>query len=152
MPRSIPAELFPDGGSIRSRQNGTATSGASAAQPTSVCEPLAEPPLLRDIGQAFAAGGSINERQGTSDPDLGAIDAGLGADAEAVIGEIVAQLAPIRTEASLRSSYARETNPADARVRAAYARAWMILVMGGARSTTRRARIRATMPQPRNVR
>ncbi len=153
MPRSTPAELLPDGGSLRSRHSGSATFGAIAAQSASVCESLAEPSLLREVGHAFAAvGDSVEERGRSGGQDLRAADAGFDADGEAAVGEIVAQLAPIRTEAALRSSYAREANPADERVRTAYARAWMSLVMGGARSTTRRARIRATMAQPRGAR
>jgi hypothetical protein len=59
------------------------------------------------------------------------------------IETIVSQLAPIRSREALAASFAREANPDDLVVRAAYARVWADLALVVSRRTTRRARIRA---------
>jgi hypothetical protein len=60
------------------------------------------------------------------------------------VQEIVAQLLPIASRRALLSSFEREANANDPAVRAAYASVWADLVLGVARTSTRRARIRAT--------
>jgi hypothetical protein len=85
------------------------------------------PPLLRGRDGALV----VADRE-TAWPDVdGAVD------------EVVAQLVPIRSHEALASSFSREANPADAVVRAAYARVWADLSLVIARRTTRRARIRS---------
>jgi hypothetical protein len=64
---------------------------------------------------------------------------------------VIDQLAPIRSHASLASSFSREANPDDPVVRAAYACVWADLAMSVALGTTRRARIKATMAGPRRT-
>ncbi|MEW5992450.1 MAG: hypothetical protein AB1736_14060 [Chloroflexota bacterium] len=144
---STAAELLPIGDSGTS---GPAAHIAGAPPPaTARREPPALPPLLRGLGGALV----VADRETAwpdvdipSDPDDdGAINPddrlnrGLGASVEIV----VAQLAPIRSQEALASSWAREANPDDVVVRAAYARVWANLALVIARRTTRRARIGA---------
>jgi hypothetical protein len=86
----------------------------------------------------------------TAWPDIDEpLDVGpLDRDVEAV----VAQLAPIRSHEALASSFAREANPDDRIVRAAYATVWADLGLVIARRSTRRARIRAMTARARQRR
>ena len=104
-------------------------------------EPRAEPPLLRGDGGALVG----------SNAEAGP---GAGATPTAVaeldrVQAIVSQLRPIQSRSALLSSFEREANPNDEFVRRAYACVWADLVLGVARTGTRRARIRATMAQTR---
>jgi hypothetical protein len=101
-------------------------------------EPTAEPPLLRGDGGALV--GVTDEAGRSPDPDPDPVSTGPGR-----VAAIVAQLAPITSQAALFSSFEREANPNDEFVRAAYACVWSDLALGIARSGTRRARIRATL-------
>jgi hypothetical protein len=71
-------------------------------------------------------------------------------DRSPAVQAIVAQLTPIQTRAALLASFAREANPHDEFVRAAYACVWSDLMLGISRGGTRRARTRATMAQARS--
>ena len=135
MSGSIPAPLHPASGQHDPAPQGSLTrdglvsgsSTGSALGPAAPCEPPAEPPLLR--GDGGALGGA-----GVEPPS---------------VEQIISQLAPIRSRTALLSSFEREANPNDALIRAAYQCAWADLVVGLARTNTRRARIRATMAQAR---
>ncbi len=138
MPGSNSAQLLPDGGSLRSRLIGDATRGALAAERTPASEPPIGPPLLRDLDRGLAAAGADDTRDGVGEADA--------------VGRIVAQLAPIASREALLSSFGREADPSNERVRAAYLQAWMRLPRSGARRRTRRARIVASMPVARRTR
>jgi hypothetical protein len=100
------------------------------------------PPLLRGLGGALVVADRETEwPEADLDVEPGT---GTGVDLAVAIDEVVAQLAPIRSHATLASSLSREANPDDPIVRAAYARVWADLSLLIARRTTRRARIRAT--------
>ena len=73
------------------------------------------------------------------------------AEAVSAVEAVIDQLAPIHSYASLASSFAREANPDDPTVRAAYECVWADLAMSMMLGTTRRARRRATMPPVRRV-
>ena len=138
MSGSTPTLLHPAGGQLDPALRGSLTpdglasrsSTGSVLGPAAPCEPPAEPSLLR--GDGGVLGGADDDR-----PRFGRIE------------EIVSQLAPIRSRTSLLSSFEREANPNDELIRAAYECVWADLVVGLARTNTRRARIRATMVQAR---
>lgn len=137
---STSAQFLEIGGPLASRTSGSTTSGALDVGTTAASEPFVEPPLLRGPGNEFAVAG---DRSAAVAGDRFADDRVDGRVPESV-ARIVTQLAPIGSVPALLSSYEREANRADPDVRSAYAQAWMTLVIGGARSTTRRARIRRT--------
>jgi len=87
------------------------------------------PPLLRGRDGALV----VADRE-TAWPDV---------DEPIDVEAVVAQLAPIRSHEALASSYAREANPDDLVVRAAYARVWADIALVIARQTTRQTRIRS---------
>ena len=99
-------------------------------------EPAAAPPLLRGRGAALVE----------ADPDPAPVEADPVA-----VDIVITQLAPIGSHESLSSSYAREANPGDPVVVAAYACVWADLTLRMAFGTTRRARRRATRPEPRRT-
>ena len=129
--------MLPDGVPVRSRRSGTATTGAFAAERPPADEASIEPPLLRDFDHTFDSAGA--RYPGSSRADFNAI------------ARIVEQLDPIMTRKTLLASFAREADPNDELVRAAYRRAWMRLPRSGARRRTRRARIAASMPIARRA-
>jgi hypothetical protein len=139
MPGSTLAQLLPAGGGFESGLHGSPTTdGLASGTPVGSavgsavsCEPPAEPPLLRGYGGGLA--GSPVAADQTVEPF------------DARVQEIVAQLLPIQSRSALFSSFEREANSTDPAVRAAYASVWADLVLGVARMSTRRARIRATM-------
>ena len=137
MPGSDSAPILPDGVSVRSRPSGTAARGALAAERPPADEQPIEPPLLRDFDRTLASAGA--RYLGPSRADLD------------VIAAIVEQLDPIMTRKTLLASFAREADPNDELVRAAYRRAWMRLPRSGARRRTHRARIAASMPMARKA-
>ena len=128
---SIPSELLPT--------DDSGTPGSEAPVPgapdpaTARHEPAAAPPLLRDRGAAL-----VEADPSPSTPSTR-------------IESVIDQLAPIRSQASLASSFSREANPDDPVIRAAYACVWADLAMSVMLGTTRRARIRATMAGPRRT-
>ena len=142
MPGSTLAQLLPAGGGYDPGFSGSSTTDGLASGSTAgsaigsavSCEPPAEPPLLRGYGGGLA--GSL-------------VAAGHAATFGARVEEIVAQLLPIASRGALMSSFEREANPNDPAVRVAYASVWADLVLGVARTSTRRARIRATTPPSR---
>ena len=122
---STAAELLPTGDS---GTPGPAVHDPGAPPPDAARrEPPAVPPLLRGRDGALV----VADRE-TAWPDV-----------DVAIEEVVAQLAPIRSQEMLASSFSREANPDDAVVQAAYARVWADLSLVIARRTTRRARIRS---------
>ncbi len=126
---STPSELLPTGDS------GTPGSAPApgALHPDAVRhEPAAVPPLLRDRGAALVEADHVPS-------DAPAAD----------VATVIDQLSPIRSHASLASSFAREANPGDPVIRTAYGCVWADLAMSVALGTTRRARIRATMAEAR---
>ncbi|TAJ99244.1 MAG: hypothetical protein EPO36_13225 [Chloroflexota bacterium] len=141
---STAAELLPTGDSGIS---GRAVHVLGAPPPDAARrEPPAAPPLLRGLGGALVvadretAWPDLDEPSGVDEPsDLDGPSAKRTGDVDVV----AAQLAPIRSHEALASSFAREANPDDPIVRAAYARVWADLALVIARGTTRRARIRA---------
>ena len=118
--------------------------------------PAAAPPLLRGRGAALVEadpGASAPVADGhtaQADEAVGAADADAATEAAAV-DVVIGQLAPIRSHASLESSFAREANPDDPVVRMAYSCVWADLAMSMTLGTTRRARRRATMAEPRRT-
>ena len=136
---STAAELLPIGDA---GTPGPAAHAPGAPPPdTARREPPAAPPLLRGLGGALV----VADRE-TTWPDSEVpsqthedVVSGVGLD----VATVVAQLAPIRSHEALASSWAREANPDDAVVRAAYARVWADLALVISRRTTRQARIRA---------
>jgi|GEM_PF-6154913 len=149
MPGSTSAQLLPTGGIdpglYRSAtSNGLASGSLAGAELGSGDrhEPTAEPPLLRGDGGALV--GAPGDECSLPGPDADTVSIG-----PARVEAIVAQLTPIQSREALFSSFDREANPNDEFVRAAYACVWADLVVGVARGTTRRARIRATMAQAR---
>ena len=144
---STAAELLPPGDS---GQSGPVVRAPGAPPPaTARREPPATPPLLRGLGGALV----VADRE-TAWPD---VDEPVAIDEPAVVETldvetIVSQLAPIRSCEALAASFAREANPDDLVVRAAYARVWADLALVIARGTTRRARIRAMTASPRRRR
>jgi len=141
---STAAELLPPGDS---GQSGPVVRAPGAPPPaTARREPPAAPPLLRGVGGALVvadretAWPDIDEPPWADEPPHGDVPLPIETlDVDAV----VAQLAPIRSHEALASSWAREANPDDVIVRAAYARVWADLALVVSRRTTRRARIRA---------
>ncbi|MCI0581293.1 MAG: hypothetical protein L0227_00115 [Chloroflexi bacterium] len=139
------AELLPTGDSGKP---GPAVHVPGAPPPdTARREPPAAPPLLRGLGGALV----VADRE-TAWPDLDEplsvdrpsdlVEPSAASTATVDVETVVAQLAPISSHEALASSFAREANPHDRAVRAAYARVWSDL----ARGSTRRARIRAMTP------
>jgi hypothetical protein len=145
MPGSIFAQLLPGGERFDPEAFGSpAPDGLAPGSPAGSApgsgiarEPRAETPLLRGDGGALVGyGATLGHRPGPdADPDR--------------VQAIVSQLLPIQSRASLMSSFEREANPNDEFVRRAYECVWAELVVGVARTGTRRARIRATMAQAR---
>jgi hypothetical protein len=119
--------------------------GDPIPDPPAPCEPHAEPPLLR--GDGGVLGGS------RSDADAGdsAASGVTTVPKPDRVQAIVAQLLPIESRSALMSSFEREANPNDEFVRRAYECVWADLVLGVARTGTRRARIRATTAQARGA-
>jgi len=152
---STAAELLPTGDS---GTPGPAAHVPGAPQPDAARrEPPAAPPLLRGLGGALVvadretAWPELDEPSGIDRPsDLEEPSAATTGTID--VEMVVAQLAPIRSHEALASSFAREANPDDLVVRAAYARAWSDLALVIARGSTRRARIRAMTPPVRRTR
>lgn len=143
MPGSTLAPPLPPGGGFDPGLHGSPTpdglaSGSpagSALGSAASCEPPAEPPLLRGYGGGLAGSPVVADQ--TVEPFHDRVH------------EIVAQLLPIASRGALLSSFEREANPNDPALRAAYASIWADLALGVARTSTRRARIRATMAPAR---
>jgi hypothetical protein len=149
---SISSELLP---TDDSGTPGSPALSARAPRPAAARhEPAAAPPLLRGRGAALVDAGLAGRELSPAAHELAYADGDLeweaAGDAEAV-EVVVGQLAPIRSHASLSSSYAREANPDDPVIRAAYSCVWADLAMSMAMGTTRRARRRATLAEPRRT-
>jgi hypothetical protein len=140
---SISSELLPTDDSGTPRP--AALPARAPRRPAARHEPATAPPLLRGRGAALV--------EAETPPDAAETppDAAETPPDAAAVEVVVGHLAPIQSHASLASSLAREANPADPVIQAAYSCVWADLALSKAFGTTRRARRQATMAEPRRT-